>query len=134
MSAKSKTQEHKGKTIEEMKAEISKRFSYENMLNVIKAFDELKHAIWKCYNGKTDIVTILRTEAEGPISDAWYGFIKAAKEEGVWQKFVEEKNKELLDFIQDEFRQVGNVFVNGYGDEISYNPVTGLLEQTAWGF
>ena len=133
MSAKSKKKE-KGKTIDEIRAEVALRFNYENMMEVLKAFEGLRTAVRKCYNSKSETIEPLRNNVEKSISDAWYHFMLVAKQEGVWEKYVEERNKETLDFIQDEFRQVGDVFVNDYGDELSYNPITGLLEQTAWGY
>lgn len=129
----SKKQKEKGKTIDEIRAAVSKNFSYEHMMEVLKAFEELRHTIWKCRNGKIETVDSLRNNVEKPISDAWYNFMTVAKQEGVWEKYVQEENLKTLEFISNEFSEVGDVFRNHLGDEYAYDPVTGLLKQTAWG-
>lgn len=130
----SKKPEEKGKTIDEIRAAVSKNFSYEHMMEVLKAFEELRHAVRKCYNGKGETIDALRNNVEKSISDAWSHFMVVAKQEGVWEEFVRRENIKTLEFISDDFKEMSNgVFVNDWGDEFGYNPVTGLLEQTAWG-
>lgn len=133
MSMTSKKQKEKGKAIDEIRAEAASRFNYENMMEVLKAFEELRHAVRKCYNGKSETIEPLRNNVEKSISDAWYHFILVAKQEGVWEKYVQEENLKTLEFISNEFSEVGGVFRNHWGDEYTYDPVTGLLKQTAWG-
>ena len=69
MSAKSKKKEE-GKTIDEIRAEVALRFNYENMMEVLKAFEELRTAVRKCYNGKSETIEPLRNNVEKSISDA----------------------------------------------------------------
>lgn len=62
-------------------------------------------------------------------------FFQYCKKLDIWKYYVDYKNSSTLDFLKNEFHQNSNgTYTNLYGDEYSYDPLTGILQQTAWGF
>ena len=115
---------------------FEERFNRENMVKVIKAFYKLENAVYVCFNGKP-VQKILRNDVLETIGQAKLAFIKAAKEEGLWDDYVNQENSKIAKTLLEsgEFKDVGgNIFRNDWGDEYGINPITGLYEQTAWGF
>lgn len=61
-------------------------------------------------------------------------FFQYCKKLDIWKYYVDYKNSSTLDFIKNEFHQNSDgTYTNMYGDEYSYDPLTGILQQTAWG-